>query len=261
MVKLIKITPHIVWIDHHISAINKYKEADEMISINIDGIRLDGISGCMLTYLWFNVDNRKFSFEDNRDMIESLIRSNIMPDWVKYINDWDLWKFEYGDETKYFHYGLELCINDLNNSDNIFIDLYDDIFGWENDVYSIDDIINKGKSVYKYLTKSNQNLCIYNGFESKLVVEDKEYSVYALNSANVSSDTFISMNDYEYDFFVGFHQKGNNTFQYSLRKSTNSNVDLSKIAEWFGGGGHKSASGFILDYNLFDCKHRWKESE
>ena len=41
-----------------------------------------------------------------------------------------------------------------------------------------------------------------------------------------------------------------NEFKVSLR--SNDNVDVSKIAQYFGGGGHKKASGFTMAGTPFD---------
>jgi nanoRNase/pAp phosphatase (c-di-AMP/oligoRNAs hydrolase) len=54
----------------------------------------------------------------------------------------------------------------------------------------------------------------------------------------------------EYDACCVFHITKNKKWQYSLY-CANPNTDLSTIAELYGGGGHKNASGFHLDKKLF----------
>ena len=54
---------------------------------------------------------------------------------------------------------------------------------------------------------------------------------------------------YEYPLVVNFAYNGKG-FSYSLF-SSNPEVDCSKIAETFGGGGHKGAAGFFLDKLIF----------
>ena len=56
-----------------------------------------------------------------------------------------------------------------------------------------------------------------------------------------NSDIFLNHIN-EYDLVVSYIYNGN-TYSYSIY-SKNENVDCSKIAELFGGGGHKGASGF-----------------
>lgn len=48
MDKLLEITSNVIWIDHHKSAIEKYKNYDK----DVKGLRYDGIAGCMLTYCY-----------------------------------------------------------------------------------------------------------------------------------------------------------------------------------------------------------------
>lgn len=46
-------------------------------------------------------------------------------------------------------------------------------------------------------------------------------------------------------FVIGWSQRHDGRFQYSLRSE--GNFDVSKIAKKFGGGGHKNAAGFMSD--------------
>lgn len=48
MDKLLEITSNVIWIDHHKSAIEKYKNYDK----DVKGLRYEGIAGCMLTYCY-----------------------------------------------------------------------------------------------------------------------------------------------------------------------------------------------------------------
>lgn len=49
----------------------------------------------------------------------------------------------------------------------------------------------------------------------------------------------------EVAFAVGWFQRGDGKFQYSLR--SRGDFDVSLIAKMFGGGGHKNAAGFTVD--------------
>lgn len=69
----------VVWIDHHISAIEKYDSEN----MNIDGIRNIEYSGCELT--WMHI----YPFVP-------------IPKSVKLVGDRDLWKFNFG-ESKAYH--------------------------------------------------------------------------------------------------------------------------------------------------------------
>jgi len=49
--------------------------------------------------------------------------------------------------------------------------------------------------------------------------------------------------------FVYKYEKGK--YKFSMRASDDT-CDVSKIAQLYGGGGHKSAAAFIMDYNGID---------
>ncbi len=100
MIKLLEITKDVTWIDHHKSAIERYTDFE----IPIRGIRYDGIAACMLTYCWLHHmtergggNPKKFDISMTKDA----------PMFTKYIADYDVWAFEYGADTRYFHMGFD----------------------------------------------------------------------------------------------------------------------------------------------------------
>jgi nanoRNase/pAp phosphatase (c-di-AMP/oligoRNAs hydrolase) len=48
-------------------------------------------------------------------------------------------------------------------------------------------------------------------------------------------------------FSVGWYQRADGKFVYSLRSSATSAVDVSDIARIYGGGGHKNSAGFLSE--------------
>lgn len=57
MEKLSKITKKVVWIDHHITAIDKYNN----FSFKIPGLRVNGVAACELTWHYINFPKSEFS--------------------------------------------------------------------------------------------------------------------------------------------------------------------------------------------------------
>lgn len=58
-------------------------------------------------------------------------------------------------------------------------------------------------------------------------------------------------------FAVGWHQMQDGRFKYSLRSRGDVGADVSRIAEAFGGSGHRNASGFVSTkppWELFEAK-------
>lgn len=220
MKKLLEITKDVTWIDHHISAIEKYNN----FNIPIKGIRYDGIAGCMLTYIYLNIMTTGGVgkvLEFNPEMV------NRAPKFTKLIADWDVWKFEFGDQTRLFNMGFE--IYDKSPEDKIWTELL------ENNTL-VYRIIEDGKLLTKYRDTWAELYCKSKGFE----VEFEGYKCFAMNLGCCNSEYFNSLDKSKYDILIPFCFDGN-LYVYSLYST---NVDVAKIAQKYGGGGHKGASGF-----------------
>lgn len=220
MDKLLEITSNVIWIDHHKSAIEKYKNYDK----DVKGLRYDGIAGCMLTYcyLFFLTDGVK---EFEPEMVESA------PLFTKLIADYDVWTFEFGDKTRRFQKGFELYPHEPE--DKIWDNLWGNIF-CESD--EMNRIIEAGKIIIEYRKCMMAEYCENKGFEASL----EDYKCFAINMAMVSSDDFVIDNINDYDILIGFSYDGDN-WNYSLRSTK---VDCAVLAMKYGGGGHKGAAGF-----------------
>lgn len=225
MEKLLQITKDVTWIDHHQSAIERYID----FAHDIKGIRYDGIAGCELTYCYLRwLENPTNNVED------CLEYRNKQPLFSKYIGDFDVWKFEYGEEMiKAFEKGLKL--EDLNPESKFWDDINSNDF--ENNITKRFTILRNGRNIIDYEDKQNESFCKHKGFEC----EFEGLNCFALNMPGVGSDHFKSL-DKDYDMWIGFSFDGEK-WTYALRSKFD-NVDCSKIAMKYGGGGHKGAAGF-----------------
>jgi oligoribonuclease NrnB/cAMP/cGMP phosphodiesterase (DHH superfamily) len=226
MEQLHEITTDIIWIDHHVSAIQKLKD----LPFEVVGIRNEeGIAGCMLCYIYLfcmTDEDGKVIKEFNPDMVKNA------PEYVKLISDQDVWKFEYGERTKLFNLGFGL--SDYNPCDTEWNTL------WSNPD-SVNDLIEEGKIVKRFRDRLAKDYCGSKGFEC--VFED--HPTFAMNIAainNVNSSWFDSLKK-SYDILMMFSYNGLK-WSYSLYSDK---VDVSQIATKYGGGGHKGASGFQHD--------------
>lgn len=222
MDRLLGITSNVTWIDHHISAIKKYTGYNK----DIRGLRYDGIAGCMLAYCYLkhmtNGGCGKIT-PFNTEMCADA------PMFTKLIADYDIWAFEYGDDTRAFEKGFELYSHEPYDS------VWDNLFGmWSSRFF--DDIMIKGRTIINYRKNWMKEYCEAKGFECEL----DGYSCFAINMAMVSSDDFVEIETNKYDMLIGFSYNGE-TWNYSLRSQK---VDCSKVAMKYGGGGHLGASGF-----------------
>lgn len=224
MRKLLEITKDVTWIDHHKSAIERYSDFE----IPIRGIRYDGVAGCMLTYCWLHHMTDR-GIGEPKDFDLSMVDD--APMFTKYIADYDVWTFEYGDNTRYFHMGFDAY--DKNPENDIWYNLLA-----EN---TEQKYIEEGKVIIKYRDSFAKEYCESKGFET----EFEGYRVYAMNIGLAGSDWFKSVDDGSYDILMPFSYNGKyKTWSYSMYSKT---VDVSVIAKKYGGGGHKGASGFSTD--------------
>ena len=138
---------------------------------------------------------------------------------------------------------------------------------------TLEEIFNKGKSIYKYLcTEAKQSY--KNGFEVELSYPIKNIEIGMDNipgenatifEVQVVPFKFICINKERFNpinFGIDYHKDGYDgvasfcydgvakVWRFSLYND-NGLVDCSVIAKQFGGGEHKGASGFILNNDEF----------
>lgn len=231
MRELLKITKNVVWIDHHKTTIEKYKDFESYIP----GIRMTGpgISGASLVWWYFNNN----AFYDGMEKVQGL-QPQEDEDWdedmplaLLLVADWDTWTFNYREKTKYFHTAFEMLEYEPWQFGRWF-ELIKDPYV----------LIEQGRLLYQYKQKQAEEYIKSKGF----AVEFEGYKCFAVNYGLINSDFFESVDD-KYDVYIGFaYNGGSKRWSYSLR-AANDDVDVSKIAVKYGGGGHKGAAGFASD--------------
>lgn len=206
---------NITWIDHHKSAIEKYSN----FNTEIAGIRYDGISGAMLTYIYYFVPE----YKENPDKVEDYC---IKAPWMtKYVSDYDVWKYEYGDETTYFILGLDA---ENTNIDSSIWDILVD------DHEAVERLIQDGTIIKKYKDRFNTT-CLPRGFEFNL----DGHKIFCMNNIRGNSTNFMNLID-KYDACLQYYYDGK-LWNYSLY-STKIDCTTVKICDTQFAG-HKGASG------------------
>lgn len=230
MRQLLTITKDVTWIDHHKTAIERYSDFEYPIR----GIRLDGVAACMLTYCYlYHMTN--FGEGDIRPFDPSMEED--CPYFCKLIADWDIWKFDYGDTTRYFQAAFNMY--DFNPKGSEWWRFFT---GHENEQTEDGGLVDQGIIISRYRDNWAKEYCKARGFEAWI----DGYLVYALNLGLCNSEYFKSVQS-EYDILAPFSFDGTQWI-VSLYSKT---VDVSKIAKNHGGGGHKGAAGFQCK-NIFD---------
>lgn len=197
-------------IDHHISA---EKELGDLPFCQFT----QGKSGAVLSW--------EYAFPNKE-----------VPYLLRYIQDRDLW------EWKMQHSKEICCAIDTYKKDFFTWDKLNGMLSFEKNNGEPTDGFAKlyeiGSSILTYQKRLIEKLR-KNTFDLKIGV----YNGIILNSPFFQSE----IADYfpEYDFILTYYRKEKNKYICSLR-TTKENVDVSKIAKKFGGGGHKKASGFTI---------------
>ena len=203
--KLLELTPNVVWIDHHKTAIEKYPESE----FKCEGVRKIGEAACVLTWQYF-------------------YPGKTIPLAVDLLGDYDVWTFKYKNKTENFQYGVK--IEDTRPTSKI----------WEQwlDPWSMCDTeIENGAIIRGYIKNVNSNTCKNWMFKSEL----EGYKVVCCNFSGQGLKLFDSVKE-EFDIMSTFTFNGEKWVVSLFTKKDN--IDVSEIAKKYGGGGHRKAAGF-----------------
>lgn len=205
-------TRDFTWIDHHVSVIDQYEKIiAEGNRKPIKGIRRVGTAALMLTWEYFYPDRP-------------------LPLGIKLLGLNDV--FDLRDKrVRPFEYAMQaLGVN--RPTDKIWSELI-------NDTLDVSEMVEKGKAILLYIRNRNYRLVRSEAFES-------EYHGLKCICANIPqgySEFYDSLDNVkDYDMMVNFFMNKKNCWNLSFYTAKD-NVDVSKVAAQFGGGGHAKAAG------------------
>lgn len=218
MVKIAQLSNwQLTWIDHHISAINDYKEFIGEGESFCNAVLENGIAACEGTW-------------------KHLFPEKEMPLAVLLLGEYDTWrnsdKQRWDNEILPFQFGMRLYCNSVNSFP---------VEVFENEEL-VKQIIHEGLTVLKYQSQVNELQCKKASFET----EFNGLRAICLNGGGFNSDVFKSVYDEnKHDIMMPFQFDGKK-WTISLY-TTKDEVDCSIIAKANGGGGHKKAAGFQVE--------------
>lgn len=154
MENLLGITSDVIWIDHHKTAIEKYKD----FPVPVRGIRDIVKSGCELTW----------SF---------IYGATPVPPIVSCIGDRDTWQWKLGELTALVHYGLG--VYDLNPSSENWTNFL-------NSDFDFSPVLNAGRIIRQSRKYSNESYMKNKGFET----EFEGHRCFAANKMACGSEAF-----------------------------------------------------------------------
>jgi hypothetical protein len=251
----------VVHIDHHKSGIDYYESlTDEAKKAIEDVVRYYevGASGCMLTFLYAQMDDvmrknpndtdidlkpdhSKYAIFD-KDKSHAPIMGDI-PFVVRYIDDWDIQSGILSDSIP-FHYGF-MDERDKSPCADIWIQLF------TQERFTITPMINKGNAYTAIYERENRR-----GIERGFVTKICGTICFATNSTSGDCRMFNAIKD-KYPMFCKYSYDGSiQKWSYFFAAGEGEDaVDVSKIAKFYGGGGHMKAAGAQLPFNIFEDKY------
>lgn len=220
------------WIDHHKSSISSSKEKG---FDKIKGFRKEGLCGAELSWIFCNKDKE-------------------IPDFVKLVGDFDT--FRKSEEDYHYNVVLPFFIGVQLEFDNLIPENFDSknfLFKKIEDFEDINvkKIINTGKIIYDYKIKVNKVELFDKCFE----IEFHGYKTLCVNSCDINSYELIASGIYDekkHDLMIIYYFNGEK-YCYGIY-TQKKNIDVSKIAKKYNGGGHPGASGFTTSEIIKELK-------
>ena len=204
-------TKDLVWIDHHVSVITAYEERVNAGEKPIKGIRRVGTAAILLTWEYFYPDKR-------------------VPLGIKLLGLNDVFDLR-DSRVRPFEYAMQAI--GVNKPDE---KIWNKLIA---DEVCVNDMVKDGRAILSYIRNRNYRLARAEAFVS----EFDGYTCICANIAQGYSEFYDSLEgSQEYDMMVNFYMNKHNTWCLSFYTSKD-DVDVSKIAEKFGGGGHAKAAG------------------
>lgn len=166
-----------------------------------------------------------------------------VPLMLQHIEDQDLWKFKLRDTHSIMAF-IESFDYDFKLWDKLVVDMGDD--------KKRNQFIEKGSLLVNYREEITKRLTE----ENKKLVEFEGHRVFAANAPSEFADSMAHSLYTERPPMAIIWSEAKDGVHVSLR--SDGSVDVSKMAQKFGGGGHKASAGFELSsINTFP----WKEKK
>lgn len=215
----------VVWIDHHITAIeNSYQEGYS----NLPGIRRNGTAACELCWEYY-------------------YPTCPVPRLIEYLGCYDVWnktRYSWDNQILPFQYGLKTR---YGVSPKTFFPIFEDLVY---EVIDLDEIIHEGEIILKYLERTWKSACKTYSFEVRVA---GRYKGICILTTEFTSNVFNSISK-EYDVVICCNRKGPDIFNVGMYKDQDKCPGFN-CGEYmrinYNGGGHVGSSGGILNFDEF----------
>lgn len=253
--------PRLIWIDHHKSAIEKWDNAvSHFTGEIIPGIRIDGVAACRLCWKWFIEQEHLLEFPHEGPDIDWSQMPDGEPLLLRLAGIYDVWEDQnpqWQDAVR-LQYGLDYLSRDPAYLQKHFLDGIDK---WQ-DRHSgkVLSAIQDGEVIERYVNRQNESICRNNSY----VRYWEGLTFLVLNSARGNSRSFPKVekawNETENGGFIKWDDidalcmwkfTGEKVTVSLYHHPDHKDLDLSRIAVKYGGGGHRGACGFQMSLEDF----------
>jgi len=242
----------IIWLDHHKSNIEKYTE-----QAGLEGLRYDGIAGCELAYIYSKGWREKSPGKvvnvsvTSGDLAFMEIEKIEIPQGIRMIGDYDCWRHN-GEGIEYkFIAGINSYWNRIPLTTNEGLAFWEKIA--QGNTQFINDLVVQGTVVERYIDSENECNVKENAFPCKLR-KFEDLKAIAINTDARSSKIFKSVfTEFEIGLVFNYIERPERKMVFSIYRlgaNPDKDIDVSKIAQTYGGGGHHDASGFATNGTL-----------
>lgn len=245
----------IVWIDHHKSAIEKWDEkfdGADPLDRPFKGYRIDGVAACRLCWQWFAFDKgphgdpRTHPSDNYLPTKQDFNDFNVTePELIRLAGMYDVWDHRDPD-GKALQFGLRAL------SDHSFRLLVEDEFQHAVGVgvsERLIDAVKTGRGIKAYCDKQNDE---YSATFSH-TIQFEGLTFCALNiGQRGNSDLVRGGLKPEHQAIFAWRYTGKEVLVSLYHAPGHEDIDLSKIAVKYGGGGHKGACGFRCSLGKLD---------
>ena len=247
---------HVIWIDHHVTALSTYLYYEK--NSFIQGLRVPhGLCAAELAYAYFFLNATQSRYNSNEffisghrfhttDRMSMDIFFDKIPLGLKYIGDWDVWRWKEDEEYngRKIHEAFQVNAPKSFNKNEQFWKIFYNQNMNESD--ELKQLLMEGEIAIKYENAKASRIRKYYAFPVKVTGQNIE--AICLNTTIRNSLVFKDCED-EYEVGIVYSYNGKNyPFSiYRLNKNPQKDINVGEIAYSFGGGGHKKAAGFVLD--------------
>jgi hypothetical protein len=243
----------IVWIDHHKSAIEKWDHIGD--ATRMVGYRIDGVAACRLCWQWFTADTgphgdpRIHPADRNLPQKHDYFGREVSePQLIRLAGEYDIWDHRDPD-AKALQFGLRAlsgeALADLVHEEFHAPATYPD----PNPTPRLCDAVAHGHAIKSYCDKQNDEYSA--AYARTLEWEGLKFCCLNIGQRG-NSDLLRGGIKPEHQACFAWRHTGDGVMVSLYHIEGHTDIDLSKIAVKYGGGGHRGACGFRVTIKQLD---------